>query len=104
MQFQKSSVPNRLSIKDIHRLYKNLKSGVDQASPKTYLMDEVLDLMDGIDTESFKASLRIMYGNNVAYATLSPVDFALMFVKGLKKCNAFEFFDFMRTLSRGTPK
>lgn len=96
MRFQKTSSPKRLSISEMWQLYKQLKSGIK--TPQVYLLDEVLEIMEGIDTESFKTSLRILYGNRVNYLEKSPVDLALMLVQGLKANQAFEFFDFIRTV------
>lgn len=102
MHSLKNSVPNHLSISQMWSLYTNLKSGLMGKNPKTYLLDEVLDVLEGIDTESFKVSLRILYRDKLNYLKQSPIDLALLLVNGLKVNNAFDFFDFIRTISRGT--
>lgn len=96
-------VPKKLSIRTAWEMHRLLNKNPN-TTPKTYLLDEVLDLMDRIDTESFKKSLRLFYGNKVSYLEKNPVELATMFVRGLKQSNVFEFFDFIGTLSHGNPK
>ena len=84
-------------------LHKKLERGIAGREPKTYMMDEVLGILEGIDTESFKASLRILYGNKPNYLEKSPLDLVLMFIAGLKKNSAFDFFEFIR-ITRGYSK
>lgn len=100
MRFQRASVPNRLSIDAIWRLYRTLKDGLVGDTQK-YLVDEVASIMEQIDTESFKSSLRQMYGNDFG-KNKTPLDFALMFIRGLKHNSFFSFHEFIRTISGRT--
>ena len=97
--FQKKIVPKKLSIKETWTLYNLLKSGLKD-TVQEYLVDEILSVMEGIDTESFKQSLRIIYGDAVDYGSKSPIDLALMFTQGLKKNNILNFPIFIKALSR----
>lgn len=103
MRFQRASVPNRLSIDAIWRLYRTLKDGL-VGDTKEYLVDESMAIMERIDTESFKSSLKQMYGEKINYLEKSPIDIATMFIKGIKKVQLLGFVDFIKALSVESPK
>lgn len=61
-------------------------------------MDEVISIMEKIDTVSFKKSLRIMYGDDFN-KELTPIEYAAMFIIGLKKNKFFDFYALTETLN-----
>ncbi len=97
--FQKKSSPKKLSIRDMWRLHRALKDGLVGNRFHGYMLEEVIGLMEKIDIESFKNSLKLMWGDDVDYGSKTPVDLALMFTDGLKRNNAFEFFEFVGALT-----
>lgn len=103
MRFQRASVPNRLSIDAIWRLYRTLKDGL-VGDTKEYLVDEIDSILDRIDTESFKSSLRQMYGEKINYLEKTPIELSLMFVRGVKQTNLLGFVDFIKALNIESPK
>jgi len=88
--------PKKLSIKEIWELYSTLKSGLDVE--ENILIDEVSMLMEKIDTVSFKNSLRIMFGENFP-KDLAPIEFALMFTRGIKETGILDFAHMIRGLN-----
>lgn len=76
-------------------LYLTLKSGLD--TEKELLIDEVIYLMERIDTLSFKKSLGIMYED--FDKELSPIEFALMFTNGIKSTGILDFAYMIRGFS-----
>jgi hypothetical protein len=66
-------------------------------------MDEVIEIMGGISVEDFKSSLKTMYGEP-DYFEKTPVDVAMMFVKGIKTSRVIEFADFIRTFTSVSAK
>lgn len=80
-------------------LYQTLKTGLVD-TPADLLVDEITNLMGRIDTESFRSSLQQMYGD-VEWDKKTPLDLALMFVRGVKKANLFEFVEFVQ-VTRGS--
>ncbi len=77
-------------------LYLTLKQGLDTNEP--LLIDEVIHLMEKIDTASFKKALRIMYGDDFR-KDLSSLEYGLMFIRGIKKSRIFEFQVLMENLN-----
>jgi len=71
------------------KLYKSIKSGLSKKE-ELYLFDEVSSILGKITDAEFKDALRIMYGDDFHQNRL-PAEFALMFVKGVKKNNIFSF-------------
>lgn len=98
--FQKNFVPKKLSIDKMWMLYRTLKDGL-VGKQEELLMDEVGRIMSSIDTESFKSSLRQMYGDNLNYLEQTPGDLALMFIRGIKNSGLLEFTDFIKAMSNG---
>lgn len=80
--------PNKLSISEMWELYLCLRAGLDKEEP--VLMDEVISIMEKIDTASFKKSLGIMYGKDFP-KDLAPIEFALMFTTGIKNTGILDF-------------
>lgn len=101
--FHKSFVPKTLSIDGIWRLYRTLRDGL-VGKQEELLMDEVGRIMSSIDTESFKSSLRQMYGDKPNYLEKTPIEIAFMFSTGLARTGILEFSEFIRTLSSGNPR
>ena len=81
--------PRSLPLDEMWKLYKSLKNGLPEREEK-HLIDEVTKLMGGITNAEFKEALRIMYGDSF-YIGKAPAEFALMFIKGLKKNSFFQF-------------
>jgi hypothetical protein len=93
--FQKRLSTKRLSLKEMWQLYKLLGRG----SGRVYLFDEIVDMMETIHPENIKEALRIMYTE----ASLNPLEVGLMFAKGLKYNDYFEFQGFIKAIN-GSPK
>jgi len=91
--------PNRLSIEQMWELYNLLKDGLQEE--KSLVVDEVFHVMEKIDTESFKKALGIMFGRDFS-KELSPIEFALMFTKGIKETGILDFASLMRGLDGST--
>lgn len=87
----------KMSLDKMWRLYRTLSDGL-VGDTKEYLVDEVEHILESIDTESFTSALRQMYGNNFRN-NKNPLDFALMFIRGLKVNLIFDFHEFIRTIS-----
>lgn len=77
-------------------LYLTLKSGL--ITEEEVLVDEVISIMDKIDTLSFKKSLGIMFGEDFP-KELSPIEFALTFTSGIKSTGILDFAYMIRGLS-----
>lgn len=90
--------PKKLSLREMWKLYKVLKDGV--GNQQEYLIDEVLTLMDGISQEDFLLSILLLYPK-INLQRLNAVEFATLFVVGLKRNNFFEFVDLAQGLVNG---
>lgn len=88
--------PKKLSIKEMWDLYLTLKPGLDKE--EAVLIDEVISIMEKIDTASFKDSLGIMFGENFPKEQ-SPIEFALMFTNGIKSTGILDFASMIRGLN-----
>ena len=88
--------PKKLSIRDTWTLYLTLKAGLDKE--ETLLIDEVIRIMERIDTASFKDSLGIMFGEDFP-KDQSPIEFALMFTNGIKSTGILDFAHMIRGLN-----
>jgi hypothetical protein len=77
-------------------LYNLLKDGVGENHE--YLIDDVFELMGKITSQKFILSLKLFY-KDFAVENKSPVDVALLFVRGLKKNKFFEFVDFIKAFN-----
>lgn len=62
---------------------------------KQYLMDIILDIMNGISQQEFVTSLKTMYKNPKINNGLTS---ATMFMDGLKKNNFLYFEDFINSI------
>lgn len=87
--------PNRLSIHKMWKLYRLLKKDTTQE----YLLDEVIEMMQSIDSKNIKDAIGMMYVD----MSLNPLEVALMFTEGLKYNHFFDFQSFVRTLN-GNPQ
>ena len=96
MGFQMTLNPKKLSIENMCKLYLILKFGL--SSKEKFVMDEVISIMENIDTVSFKSSLRVMYGKDFP-KDLSPIEYAAMFIKGLNRNKFFDFCAFMENFN-----
>jgi hypothetical protein len=88
--------PKHLSIKEMWDLYLTLKPGLE--SEEDFLVDEVMSIMEKIDTASFKTSLGIMFGRDFPKEQ-SPIEFALMFTNGIKETGILDFAHMIRGLN-----
>ena len=95
MGFQMSSSPKHLSIREVWKLYKILKDGLQDE--KEFVVDEISHVMDKIDTASFKKSLGVMFGMDFP-KDLPPIEYALMFAKGIKGSGILDFASLIRGL------
>lgn len=91
--------PKKLNVKEIWQLYNLLKSGLQEE--KDFVIDEVSHVMENIDTESFKKSLGIMFGKDFP-KDLPPIEYALMFTRGIKESGILDFASLIRGLSGST--
>ena len=66
-----------------------------------FLIDELLYMVRHISEEELKASLRIMYGEDINYSNNTPIDLAFLFTDGVVKSGIIQFSDFIRTLKIG---
>jgi hypothetical protein len=97
-RYQKNSSPKNLSIREMWNLFQYLRLGLSN-NPDEYMIDEISNLMGRIDTESFKQSLKIMYGDDVNYLEKTPIELALMFIQGIKHTSLFAFAEFVQVTS-----
>lgn len=95
-EYQMNSNPKHLSIDEMWELHKLLKDGLQDE--KNFVVDEVLHVMDKIDTESFKKSLGIMFGLSFP-KDLPPIEYALMFTRGIKESGILDFASLIRGLN-----
>ena len=96
MLFQKKFNPKKLSIREIWRLYKELKNGLIGRNPNDTLLDEIISILERVDKDAFKQSIKIMYGD---VKNKSSVESAIMFSRGLKESNFFDFCKFVETIN-----
>ena len=61
-------------------------------------IDEIIRIMQAIDTDAFKLSLKIMYGDQINYLEKSPMELGIMFSEGIRQSNILLFSDFIRKL------
>ena len=91
----KSLSPKKLNLDEMWELYTLLKKGIPEKE-ETYLVHEVIKIIQGISTDNFKKSLSVMYGD---ISKTNSGEFALMFVKGIKQNGLFSFIEFIKGLS-----
>ncbi len=96
MLFQKKFNPKKLSIKEIYRLYRELKNGLVGRKTNDTLLDEIVSILERVDKDAFKQSIKIMYGD---VKNKSSVESAIMFSRGLKETNFFEFCTFVESIN-----
>ena len=94
--FPKKLKPKRLSLVEMLELYNLLKDGVGENN--NYLVDEVFEMLEKITNQKFILSLQLLY-KDFSSINKTPVEVALMFVKGLKTNNFFQFVDFVKALN-----
>ena len=83
----------KLSIKEIYRLYNTLRGGT--IKPQSFLVDEVLLILEQIGVEEFKSAMKIMYGKG---EIKDPAESAVLFSKGLINTKFFEFSNFVEMM------
>ena len=71
------------------QLYRSIKSGIPEKDEE-FLIQEVSAILGNITDTEFKTSLRIMYGEDFHHDK-SPAEFALLFIRGIKKNELFSF-------------
>lgn len=87
--------PKRLNFSEMWKLYRTIKKGLPEKSEE-FLVYEVIKIMEGLDTQSFKQSLSVMYGKNF-HNNKTPADFALLFIKGIKETGILSFSFFIKS-------
>lgn len=97
--FSPKNTSQNLSIREIHKLYLTLKSGLPKKD-EPYLLHEAIQVLQGISTEQFKDSLRILHGNKFD-SPKNPIDVAVQFIDGLKKSQFFAYHQFLSGLLNG---
>lgn len=95
-EYQMNLNPNRLSIEQMWELYNLLKDGLQEE--KDLVVDEVFYIMEKIDTASFKKSLGIMFDKDFP-KDLPPIEYALMFTRGIKESGVLDFAHLIRGLN-----
>lgn len=85
-----------LTFSEMWQLYKTLEPNLSN-TPEKYLVEEVKRILKSIDNESFKISLEVLYGKNFQVQR-QPIEFAVMFLKGLKQNNLFAFSEEIRRI------
>jgi len=78
------------------KLYKELKNGLIGRKTDDILLDEIISILERVDKDSFKQSIRIMYGD---IKNKSSLESALMFSEGLKESGFFDFCKFVETIN-----
>lgn len=78
-------------------LYRELKPALVEKSSELFI-DEIIRIMNSIDTDAFKQSLKIMYGDKINYLEKSPLEIGIMFSEGIKQSNIFMFSEFIGKL------
>jgi hypothetical protein len=68
------------------------------------MIDEVIYMMENIDTVSFKSSLKLLYGDKIDYGSKTPLEIGFMFSEGIHKNNLFDFENFIGSLSNDASK
>jgi hypothetical protein len=96
--FPKKSKPKKLSLPEMWKLYSLLKP-VLREKKEELAIDEVIFMMENIDTVSFKSSLKLMYGEKISYLEKTPLEIGQMFSEGIYENKLFEFQDLIRKLS-----
>lgn len=81
------------------QLHNTIKAGLPEKN-ETYLIHQVMKVIEGITTPDFENALSIMYDKNFMQK-YETSDFAVMFVKGVKKNNVFAFSSFIKELLNG---
>lgn len=94
----KSLKPKHLSFDEMWKLYKTIKDALPEKDEE-YLINEILQIMKGLTNSSFKDALLFMYGEGYQINKV-PAEFAVMFIRGLKKNDFFAFSSFIQSLSK----
>jgi hypothetical protein len=81
------------------RLHQTLKTGIGKA--QEYLIDEILEMMDGISTEDFLSAILLLYPK-IDLQKHNPVELATLFVAGLKRNEFFAFVDLTQGITNGS--
>lgn len=77
------------------KLYQTLQSGLSEKS-KEYLIDELDSMLRNLSSFQFNRSLELMYEK--VDLSQNPVELLLLFTRGIKKNNLFDFSDFIQRL------
>jgi len=86
--------PKKLNLFEMWNLYNTLKSGI-RKDRDTYLIDEVIYIMQMNNSFTIKKSIQIMYGDSKFD---NPLDVALLFSKGLINNDFLAFVDVLEGL------
>lgn len=85
--------PKKLNFDEMWQLYKSIKNGIPEKEEE-FLIQEISAILGNITDTEFKTALQIMYGDNFHH-NRSAAEFALLFVKGIKKNELFSFASFI---------
>lgn len=78
------------------QVYKHIKNSLPEEE-KEFLVDEVMEILKKIHKDDFLSILIIIYGADFE-KYLTPVEYGLLFIKGIRKNNLFEFVNFIKRL------
>lgn len=78
------------------KLYKELKSGLVGRKTEDTLLDEIVTILERVDKDAFKQSIKIMYGD---VKNKSSIESALIFSRGLKESSFFDFCKLVETIN-----
>lgn len=92
----------KLSLREMWKLYSSLRKGIGNKS-QHLLIDEIFEIMDGIDKEDFLESILILYPK-IELQKHNPIELATLFISGLKQTEFFVFSDLIKELSHGGTK
>lgn len=80
------------------QLHLNIKDYLPEKDEE-YLINEIIKLFEKLPSSKFKEALRIIYGETF-HINKTPAEFALLFVKGIKKNDVFTFESFIKGISK----
>lgn len=92
--------PKKLNIQEIHKLYLLLRSCLPQKE-EMYLIDEIEKIVGMMESgETLIQAVEIMYPKNKINKE-NPLEILLLFIRGLKQNEFFEYAIFINGIKRG---
>lgn len=83
------------------KVYKYIEKSLPEQD-KEFLVDEVLEIFKKIDKDEFLSILILMYGVDFQKHFI-PAEYGLLFIKGIKKNNLFDFIEFITKRLKNDP-